>query len=159
MGAAVRAAKVLDRVADNLLWVARGAILLSVLMVAWFAADREPPFAVIQTYPAEARPGDWITLTADVRRDTHRNCSAEFSRFIFDATHRRYDLGSAIATADMIGEMQLRTPNRLVVSVRLPETITPGQARLLTALQYKCNRVHELWPISVTTTIPFTVLP
>jgi hypothetical protein len=34
----------------------------------------------------------------------------------------------------------------------------PGPAALVTSLEYRCNRVHSLWPIEVTTTFPFEVL-
>jgi hypothetical protein len=139
--------------------VAQVIILSALCLVGYYAMDREPPFAVLSVTPAEAKPGEYITIEAKVRRDTWRRCDAEFSRYLHDASGARFDLGSSVASAEMIGKMDSASPGVLRVSVLLPATMNPGPARLETALNYFCNKVHRAWPIVVTTDLPFLVLP
>ena len=151
--------RVVDDMAQRLLWVANITIALGLLSVAWFALDRSPPFAVLAVTPAAAKPGDWITIRSQVRRDVDRECAADFSRFLFDSGGSRFDLGASGSTAEMIRSMEQKSPGALSITLRLPEAIKAGPADLTTALQYRCNKVHSLWPIEVTTHMPFTVLP
>lgn len=139
--------------------VAWTIIVLAIVVVLYFAADRAPPFAVLHTEPAQAMPGDHIVVRATVRRDSSRNCSAEFSRYLFDSAGTRFDLGHAIASSDMIATMDRQSPGRLAVSFRIPPPAEPGPARLRTVLEYTCNRTHKIMPIVVTTEMPLTVLP
>ena len=139
--------------------VAQVIILAALCMVAYYAMDREPPFAVLSVTPAEAKPGEYVTIEARVRRDTWRKCDAEFSRYLHDATGARFDLGHSIASAEMIGKMDAAFPGVLRVSVLLPQSMAPGPANLETVLDYFCNKVHRAFPITVTTDLPFLVLP
>lgn len=139
--------------------VAQVIILAALCLVGYYAMDREPPFAVLSVTPAEAKPGEYVTIEAKVRRDTWRKCDAEFSRYLHDAAGARFDLGSSIASSEMIGKMDAESPGVLRVSVLLPTMMAPGPARLETALNYYCNKVHRAWPIVVTTDLPFLVLP
>jgi hypothetical protein len=151
--------KWLDHFAERFLWAAKAMIFVSLGLLVLYAADREPPFEVLSVEPAEARPGDQITIYASVRRDVSRGCSAEFSRYVFDARGMRHDMGTSIASAQMIADMQRRTPGQLIVTFQVPANASPGQARLDSVLHYRCNKVHSLWPIDVTTSLPFMVLP
>lgn len=139
--------------------VAQVIILLALVLVGYYAMDRSPPFAIVSVTPTQARPGDYVTLEATVRRDVDRRCSANFSRYLYDADGSRFDLGASLASADMIEALERSSPGTLRVSIRLPEIMAPGGADLQTVLLYRCNRVHSLWPIEVTTDIPFQVLP
>ena len=139
--------------------VARAIIVLAVFVVLYYAADRTSPFAVIAVEPAAARPGEYITINAKVRRDVDRNCNAEFSRYLYDSTGARYDLGHAITSAEMITALERKRPGGLSITFQVPPAAVPGGALLQTVLDYKCNRTHSLWPITVTTDMPFTVLP
>jgi len=149
----------LDRMAERFLWVAQVTIIGSIAIVGYYMLDREPPFAVLSVQPAQARPGEYITITAEVRRDAHRNCSAEFSRYVFDATRTRFDLGSQVASAEMVRAMEERSPRELRISFLVPPTAAFGSAWVETVLQYHCNKVHRVWPIEVTTRMPFQVVP
>jgi hypothetical protein len=139
--------------------VAQLIIIAALALVVYYAMDREPPFAVVSVIPASARAGEYITLEAVVRRDIDRKCSAEFSRYLFDAAGSRYDLGHSISSAEMIEQIQETYPNILRISLMLPPTMEVGLANMQTVLEYQCNKVHRIWPIIVTTDIPFTVLP
>ena len=155
----VHMARLIDDLAQRLLWVANITIVLGVGAVAWFALDRDPPFAVLSVDPASAKAGEWVTIRSQVRREVDRNCSADFSRFVFDSGGSRYDLGTSSATAEMIRVMERKSPGVLAITIRLPDGMQAGSADLTTALQYRCNKVHYLWPIEVTTHMPFRVLP
>jgi len=139
--------------------VAWTIIALAVAVVLYFAADREPPFTVLYVEPTEARAGADVTLRANVIRQTYRGCSAEYSRFLFDSSGARFDISHAITSAQTIAAIEAKTPGALVVSFRIPYTVAPGPANLQTVLNYKCNRTHNILPISVTVDMPFTVLP
>lgn len=149
----------LDRMADRFLWVAQFIIVSSIAIVGYYTLDREPPFAVLSVEPASAKPGEWITIKAAVRRDVRRNCSAEFSRYIFDSSNTRFDVGTQVASAELVKAINERSPNELKVSFIVPQTASPGSAWMETVLQYHCNKVHRIWPIEVTTRMPFEVLP
>ena len=138
--------------------VAQVIILSAIVLVVYYATDRDPPFAVLSVDPTFARPGDYVTIRARVRRDVARRCDAEFSRYLYDSGGARFDLGHSIASAEMIERMESVAPNTLVVSVRLPETMSPGPANMKTVLAYTCNKTHALVPIMVTTDLPFTVI-
>lgn len=141
-------------------WIARLILLLGALMVVYYAADRKPPFALLSVQAAEAKAGEYVTIRAEVWRDTSRGCNTQFSRFIFDATGARYDLGTASMSAAAIAEMDRKMPGRLTLSVHVPQSIHPGPALLQTVVHHHCNRVHSLgWPIETTVNMPFTVLP
>lgn len=139
--------------------IARAIILAALCLVLYYASDREPPFAVISVDPAYARAGEVVTIKAKVRRDVDRNCNAVYSRYVFDASGSRYDVGHAIVSAEMISAMDRKMPGALAISLPVPPSAAPGPALLQTVLDYKCNRTHNFFPITVTTDMPFTVLP
>ena len=140
--------------------VFKALLVFTLIVTAWMFTDRDAPFAVLSVEPAAARPGELVTIRANVRRDVHRKCSVSFSRAIFDRHGTRVeDLGGNVFTAGMIEELERRTPGRLAVRIRVPADMEPGQGELVSSLEYTCNRTHVLLPIPVVTTMPFTVLP
>jgi hypothetical protein len=139
--------------------LAQAILVCGLLVVLYYAADREPPFAVLSVKPAAAYPGEFVAIEANVRRQVERNCSAEFARYIFDSQGTRYDLGGGTASAELVGRMERQSPGVLRLSVQVPPTAAPGTAHLVTVLDYACNRTHRIAPIQVTTEMPFTVLP
>jgi hypothetical protein len=156
---AVEVARAVNHAVIATEWVARVILLLSALLVLYYAADRVPPFAVTSSAHAEARAGDYVTIHANVYRDTTRTCNADFSRYIYDSSGARFDLGHSQASAEAIAQMERRSPGSLTIAFRIPPSVAPGPASLQTVLRYRCNRVHHLIPIEVTTDMPFTVLP
>lgn len=140
-------------------WLARCIILGGLTLVLYYASDREPPFAVISTEPAEVKAGEFVTLKSAVYRDVTRGCNTEFSRFLWDSHGARFDLGTSKMSAAAIAEMERMSPGQLIVSVHVPPAVSPGPARLQTTILYRCNRVHSLWPVEMTADMPFTVLP
>jgi hypothetical protein len=134
-------------------------LIIAAGIAAW-ALDRHPPFDVLSSNPASVRRGEAVMLTAQTRRDVHRHCSATFARYLYLSNGHRIDLeGDQSISADQIEDLERRAPGRLLVVAVVPSWAPPGPAMLVTNLQYTCNPLHRLWPIPVTTTIPFEVLP
>lgn len=148
----------IDDVLLRLAWLPSVVLLAAAVLVLVQAADRKEPFQILSVEPASARPGDMVTIRASVWRDGARNCSAVMSRSVFDAQHVRWDYPIARFSDSMIDSMEAAAPGELRVSVVVPPTASPGLAQLVSVLEYRCNRVHAVWPIEVTTTMPFTVL-
>ena len=140
-------------------WLARVILLLAAMLVLYYAADREPPFRLISTEPAEAQAGEYLTLRNKVHRDVSRGCNTEFTWYIFDSHGARYDMGHAQASAETIARMERKTPGELVISLRLPPNLAAGPATLQTVIHHQCNRTHAWVPIETTVDMPFTVLP
>lgn len=140
-------------------WLANFIIIFALLAVVFFALDREPPYALISVEPAAARPGDVVKLRMTVRSDVSRQCSADLSRFVFDAMNARYFIDHAQLSSSLIAGMESRTPGIREIAITVPTSATPGPARMVSALEYQCNRAHSIWPIEVTTEAPFTILP
>ena len=139
--------------------VARAILVAAACLVIYYAADREPPFAVLSVEPASAYPGGAVVFRAKVARQVDRNCSASVVSFAFDSAGTRHEVYRGVDPAAMIQRADKLSPGELKVSLRLPDTIEPGPASLLTIREYECNKTHRLVPIEVTTNWPFTVLP
>lgn len=139
-------------------WTLNAATIVALLVLA---VDRDPPFSVISVEPAAARAGEVVIIRARVHRDKERDCSAVFSRYVFDAKGTRFDnlAQPARASDKFIDEMERLDPGRLTVAFVVPAEVRAGPARLETVLNYRCNVVHALLPIEVTTQMAFTVLP
>ena len=148
-----------DDVLMRLAWVPTVVLLSAFVLVLVQAADRDPPFQVLEVRPASARAGDVVTITARVWRDPDRRCSADMARSVFDSQHVRWDYPSATFSAEVIVGMEQNTPGEVRVALVVPSHAAPGTAEVVSTLQYRCNRVHALWPIEVTTVMPFEVIP
>ena len=157
-GFARKVVRIADDVVDRLRVASWFIIVSSVAALCWYAADREPPFALLHIPAATAQAGGKLRLVVDVRRDVSRECDADFSRYIFGSDGARRDLITSHASAAMIAGMELRYPGKLPIVVSVPDDLEPGPARFVTVLAYRCNKVHALWPIIVTMDIPFTVV-
>jgi len=158
-GRTVAALKAIDRCAEKAQWLAKLLLVLACMSVVWFALDRDPLFEVLSVEPAHARPGEVVIIKAEVRRDADRGCSAAMTQFLFDSDRKRFDLGSSVASAELIRDIETYSPGLMLMTLTLPRSISYGQADLVSVINYRCNKVHALWPIEVTTHIPFTVIP
>lgn len=144
----------------RLVWIPVIVIFAGLVQVVVWSIDRRPPFAIVAVQPAGGKPGSSIVIDASVRRDRSRQCSARFTRQIYDSAGVRYDMeGDQLATAAMVDRAEKMAPGRLLLSIDIPPSVRPGSAVMLTSLAYVCNPVQVLWPIEVTSAIPFEVLP
>ncbi len=152
-----RATEVIQR----LEWLWRIVLVLCAGPVLYWTLDRAPPFALISAQTNSPRPGEVLYVDAQVRRDIHRECTAEFSRYLFDRIGSRHEAqGPQLMTAQSIREMDALAPGVLRVQMQVPLSFPPGPARMVTVLQYRCNPIQDLFrPIGVQMTIPFEVLP
>ncbi len=101
-----------------------------------------------------------MVIEAKVKRDPSRNCSASWTRYIIDSTHTRIELmGTQYTTAAAITAMENASPGRLRIAVELPESVTPGPARLMATTEYVCNPLQRLHPIDLLTVMDIMILP
>jgi hypothetical protein len=148
----------LDRLLQKLQGISIMVIWLGVGILAVLASDREPPFKVLAVYPAVAKPGDTVEIVARVHRDTDRGCAAHLSSFILDANGTKFYMGEQDASAELIRRLEVTSPGLLRISFVVPQTADPGLAHHVGVIKYRCNKVHTVWPIEVTSTLPFTIL-
>ena len=111
--------------------------------------------------PALATPGESVVLVFHVRRSVERDCSAILTRWVIDGKGVKIDLeGQQRISADAIRELEERTPGLLITAVPVPLIAFPGDAMLVSDLEYVCNPVQKWWwPINVTTIAPFKIGP
>lgn len=158
MGWTMRHLAMIDELLAPFFWVAKLSIFLGAVVMAVYAFDREPPFTLLSVEPAIALPGHFVKITAKVHRDTSRNCTASFSRYIHDGAQTRFFSDASFASDAMIDTMEKKYPGKLMIAIRIPDEAVPGPAQIETILRYQCNKVHALWPIEVTLQMPFTIL-
>lgn len=147
--------------------VAQVILATAAVILMFGVMDRTPPITLVSVEPAAARAGAVVTIRARVNRDLSRDCSADFSKYIFGKTigtfplpvESRFVIGAQSASPEMIRSMERTWPGGLVVSERIPLELMPGPARLIADITYRCNKGHTLWPVIVNMTLPFTVLP
>jgi hypothetical protein len=151
--------KRLDRVLSRYHWVPSLIILIALIIVGVQAADREPPFRLLRVEPAFARPGDIVTIHADVWRDPHRRCAVDVARSMYDSLGKRSDYPVAYFSAEAVALNEASFPGRMSPSLLVPDTATPGPAVVVSSLQFRCNRTQTLWTIEASHKLPFTVLP
>lgn len=149
----------LDSVMVRLDWIPRWLLTLGAASVLFFALDRTPPYGIVSVDPAVARPGQTVTLRWSGLKDTTRRCKMHVSRSLFDMRGDRVDYPMSYFSADVLDHIETLTPGRRSLTIYVPETVAPGPVELVNTLNYECNRVHAIWPITVTTVLPFTVLP
>jgi hypothetical protein len=140
-------------------WIATWTLWAALAIVIVQAMDRDAPFKVVHVHPASARPGEAVVIYADVWRDPSRACSVSMGRSLFDGARDRYDFPVMTFTSEAIEKMQARTPDKMATALIVPQSAKPGEAEIVGALEYRCNQAHALWPIQVTTHLPFTILP
>lgn len=137
------------------------AILLAAAAAMLFLAmDREPPFVSISYVSTPAQRGGTAVINAEVRRDLRRRCSVQFSRFMVDAAGTRWEVTPlTTVTAQGLRVFDAASTDRLRVPVNVPLGAAPGRATLITPLAYRCNVMHDFFPIDVVLSYQFEVLP
>lgn len=152
-----RMTKVLQRAE----WFFSLVLVLCAVPVLYWSLDRSPPFALLSAQVNSPRPGGILYVDARVRRDLDRECSVEFSRYLFDRNGSRHEAGGPqLMTPQAIRAMDAAAPGILRVTMQIPIGFPPGPAEMVTVLQYRCNPIQDLFrPIGVQMTIPLEVLP
>lgn len=124
------------------------------LLIYW-AADRSPPMSLIADEPeGEARIGGMLTIRSEVIRH-RRDCRTKVEQMVVDGGRYRHvldDLEFAAVPGPLGRDVYRRT-------VQLRSNTLPGLASFRIIVSWRCNPLHELWPIVLSSEVPFTLLP
>lgn len=135
-------------------------IAAAALVASYWALDRTPPFILSSYTVFNARAGETAFINAVVDRNVGRNCNVTFSRYLVDAQRIRHDIGGTqYMTSAALHQMERDTPDSLRLAVKIPSDTPVGTANLVTALEYRCNPTHAIWPMDVLLEMDLEVLP
>jgi hypothetical protein len=139
-------------------WLPYSVIFLALFQVALWAADRRPPFTVLEgTIVPPTVAGGVLRIEGKVIRDLTRNCNLFVTQWVEDRVGFRHYLASVEMQAESIRKLEEISPGLTRYAPALPPGIPAGSAVYHAESQYACNPVHALWPITIITRIPFTV--
>jgi hypothetical protein len=150
----------INRVATVTILIGIFLIFGALAQVIVWSLDRSPPFVMVSYTSKPTKAGDVVIFRATVKREMHRHCSVTYSRMFYDSSGSRYDIteGAQIMNSIALDDQNRRTPDSLILSVKVPSAATPGVGVLITVLDYECNPVHKLYPIPVLLTMDVEVL-
>lgn len=141
------------------------AIAGPITLLAWGVYDRDPPIRIFAQFagPVPAGvPGSEVRFSFPVERDLERDCSLSVQRWIVDSAgqQRLYGPEQTISPTGLRLRDKLN-PDRLELTINVPETLSSGRAHLLTEASYVCprNLTTLVYPIRVSFSWPFDVLP
>lgn len=143
----------IPRIAYRAVWVVilcgAAAFLGVTLQLSLWWLDNKPPFLLIAYTVSPTERGDLAILRVNVKRDLSRDCSVTYSRMFYDAEGTRTELTPDVQlmTAEAINDLDARTPDKLVITVRVPKEAAKGLGAVVTPLEYVCNPLHQLYPI------------
>lgn len=144
----------------TLLWIPSLIICLAVVQIVVWAADREPPFVVLDGgVVPPANVGGILKIKGDIRRDITRGCSLTVSHWIEDRVGFRSYLPVVEMSAESIAKLEQIAPGTTKFSNMIPYSVATGSAIYHAENRYVCNPTHVIWPIVVVTRLPFEVLP
>ena len=157
----MKADKVISKATTLLVAIGSALCMIFAGQLAWWAAERSPPFEMMSYAIAPARAGETTIARALVKRDLDRRCSVVFSRVFFDSNGTRWELteGTQMMNSSALEAYNLRSPDTLAFAVTVPATAKPGTGSVMTVLDYYCNPVHQSYPIPVVLTMNMEVLP
>jgi hypothetical protein len=135
-----------------------GTITLAGLASGWLgfmAADREPATIVHKIWadPTAAAPGQTIRFNYDAHRQ--RSCATHVDRFVFTNDGIRHVVPELSFPHNVLPV----GPDHYTVPVIIPENAVAGPAVYRTVNCYRCNLLHNVFPICETREIRFTVQP
>jgi hypothetical protein len=131
---------------------------LCLLLAVYWAAQRQPPLAVLAQQAAPVAPGHIAQVQLRVRRDLARGCAVSYHQRLYDAAGYRFEFGSGESlNAEGIAALERATPGQLVLRIPIPQRAASGPARLVTSLHYVCNPLHLLWPIPLQLDVPIDI--
>ena len=150
-------------------WVRDNAgLLLMVCLLTWgglgvtaamWALDDSPPITLTRYTVTPVQPGGTMLVIADVQRDTHRNCTATYSRRFVDSRGAIHALeGDTTMSAAGIRDMDKRSPGKLIFTVPTRWDTPPGKGLIVTPLSYNCNPWQSWRPLTMTLEMQAEVL-
>lgn len=130
------------------------AIAAGVLLLYW-TWDRSPPITLVNDQAeGETRVGGELTIRSEVIRH-RRDCKTKVEQMVIDGGRYRHvldDLEFAAAPGPLGRDIYRRT-------VKLRSNSIPGESVFRIIISWRCNVLHEIWPIVQTSEVPFTLLP
>jgi hypothetical protein len=139
--------------------VAWSMIALALLQIGYWSIDRSPPFRLESYTSSPTVPGETMLIDGKVWRDSSRDCSVNFSRYLTDSAGYISNIsGIQMLTDAAIDERQAETPNAMHVAVPIPNNVVRGPAELTTVAAYSCNPIQQIFPIQVLIRIPVQIL-
>lgn len=134
------------------------ALILAVLgglglVAGYWSADRAQPSETLSAAViASVRPGDDALIEWRVFR--HRACHTKVERSTFDGLSERVILPDQdYEQPRRLGEDSYRT------RAPIPQNAAPGSGSIEVVLTWRCNPVHQVWPIVQSISVPVTILP
>lgn len=110
---------------------------------AVWATDRDPPVTINEVKvltPIVQQDGDFI-ISYDLERQ--QVCQTEAQRTIFDGANVEIDyLPDRREAFGPVTKHDVKS-----VKVHVPLSATPGTARYRVVAVYRCNPLHQIWPI------------
>lgn len=157
--AATRAVKWLEHGLSALRWIPTVVVVLACGQIVAWAMDRKSPFIVMDGYiTPPAHPGGVLRINGKVKRDLSRDCDLEVTQWIEDSNGYRHYLSPVAMRSESIRKLEEFSPGETHYAAPIPPTVHPGYAIYHAESRYSCNPVHELWPITILTRIPFEVV-
>lgn len=135
-------------------------IFICATITLYWALDRTPPIAMRSYTPFNAAPGEYALVVIGLDRpDKRRDCSERSSKYLIDSQGVRHRIGSTETMSPAaVKHMRQFSPDSMKFKIYMPKSASPGPAILIADIEYQCNPVHALWPISVLLEIPIEVL-
>jgi len=148
VGPMIEAVRWADAFAERHERVAMAVAILALVSALAFLLDRQAPAAHL-TVQAQAYPGAPLLLDIGADDPRGRRCTSELAQV-------------TIAPADGgVTRMQVRAAGdrELSALVPLPPHMQPGPAAVVAQITYRCNRMHQLWPVQTTASALVTISP
>lgn len=117
-----------------------------------WVSDKSPPVTTLGVTPLNpvVAPGEALKVRYELERT--RSCASRVDRVLFDGMGQRFDLADTeyAAAPGPIGR------DGYTVRVDIPRSFADGSSVYRTVITYRCNLLHELWPIITRGEVPFT---
>lgn len=119
---------------------------------AYLVIDREPPFHLsgFETLPKEIVAGSIYRISLTITRLNEKDCSGRVTLQVVDSTFPGRVWVDEIRPSVLSAQEFSKGPVPVVGRGRImPALIPPGPVRIRTAMTFRCNFTHWLWPIKV----------
>lgn len=148
------------RLSKGIYIVGAALIVFFFVWVGVWSLDRTPPFEMYTYTINKPVQGGSMEVHGIVRRDLDRKCSVKYTRMMYDSSGRRFwETPELSMSYSALSDMDAKMRSRLELIVSIPDDAPVGSVTMITDLQYKCNPIHALWPIQVTTSVETEILP
>lgn len=127
--------------------------LFAVSSLPWLF-DRDPPFIYQNDVVVERVTPNTVSLSYAAKRV--RACPLTVERFLIVNGNRFY-FSPFTLSANNVRRLETENPNRVKILLEIPGGAAQGKYFYNVRLDYRCNPIHALWPISVAFEVPFTL--